>query len=560
MRLSTRISLVGPLSVAALFAGGLILIIVGANTLSAPTGTSQKPGEERASYMTGLFVQFRYGARLSVQAWLAIVGIAMGLLSFGFKETYAHVFDWWCSRQAKTQAGLDYGRYLNSQARAPVIYGSRGFGGLVTVRYCLVLLSIAASIGYKFGIVQIDSDSFEVLDEYVFMMSPVPLNGVHDGAISPWFSDQPSSMFNQAFAHQTVEGEDRMADPFEPPKSIMMAGVWQNVNFLFGSTDWGQLYSREVVMVAEKTEEKGSFTMSANHTGWTRVQTSNRTWVGEDKPAQAVVDYRIVEPGKVQIQWARVGCWFSGDCDNDNNATSQSVAHRLTYTMHYAVAEVGRGLQGGGSLYLYNNEITIFSTDDEPPVTEYSNGSLPLYENWLNAVISSDETSVLYGVSAFVRAVMAGWGSVGLDKVDGPRLKTLSPDQQPFGPENSTKGLLARYYNLGVSDYPFFKGIRRARLTGCYFSAAYVFIIVGIISFLVALFRVWLGPVQVTSWMGQHVYMALRGAVSIEGDPADLASGYKVAPQGLGRLRLVSDDSVTSHLLEVRKRGGEAEP
>ncbi|KAH7131574.1 hypothetical protein B0J13DRAFT_610690 [Dactylonectria estremocensis] len=560
MRLSTRLSLVGPLSLASLFVGGLLLIIVGANTLSAPRGKSRKPGEERVSYLTGEFVQFNYGAHLSVQAWLAIVGIALGLLSFGFRETYTHVFDWWCSRQAKTQAGLDYGRYLNSQAHAPVIYGSRGFGGLVTVRYCLILASIAASVGYKFGIVQIDAETFEVLDDYVFMMSPPPLNGLHDGAISPWFSDQPSSALNQAFAHDTVAGEAYFADPFEPPKRIMMAGIWQEVTFLFDETDWGQVYNREVVMVAEKSEEKSTFTMASNHTGWTRVQTSNRTWVGEDEPAQAVVDYRIVEPGKVQIQWARLGCWFSGDCDSDKNTTSQSVAHRLTYTMRYAVAEVARDLQNGGSLRLFNSEITLLSTDDEPPVTEYSNGSLPLYENWLNAIISSDETSVLYGVSAFVRAVMAGWGSVGLDKIDGPRLKILRADEQPFGPEESETGLLATDYHLDITNYPFFKGVRRGRLTGCYFSAAYVFTIVGIISFLVAMFRVWLGPAQVTSWMGQHVYMALRGAVSIEGDPADLATGYKVAPQELGRLRLVSDASVESHLLKVRKRGDDNEP
>ncbi|KAH6990141.1 hypothetical protein EDB80DRAFT_654073 [Ilyonectria destructans] len=558
MRFSTRLQLVGPLSLAALFAGGLLLLLVGINTLAAPTGDSRKPGEERA-FESDVYVQFLYGSHLSVQAWLAIVGIGFGLLSYGYRETYAHIFDWWCSRQSKGQAGLDYARYLNSQARAPVLYGSRGFAGFITIRYFLILASVAASIGYKFGIVQISADSFDVFNNYVFIMTPPPLNGLHNGAISPWFSDQPSSMgANQAFSHEVVAGDDDTGvDVLEPPLSIIMAGCWQDVSHLFQHSDWGQMYSREIVMVANKTEEKGSFFMTTNHTGWTRTQTSNRTWIGKSGPDQAVVDYRIVKPGKVQIQWARLGCWFSGECDNSSDSTNQSVAHRLTYTMHYAVAEVSRELYQGGSLRLTDGGVTIFSNDENPPVTEYRNGSLPHYENWVDAIISSDESSVLYGVSAFVRAVMAGWASVGVDKFDGRGIAILNPEDEPFGTEETQKGLLASTYHLNITEYPFFKGVRSATLTGCYRTAAYLFILLGVISFLVGLFRIWLGPPSVTSWMGQHVYLALGGAVSIEGNPDDLATGYKAAPRGLGRLRLTSDATLSSHLLRVAKREDE---
>ncbi|KAF7552676.1 hypothetical protein G7Z17_g4170 [Cylindrodendrum hubeiense] len=556
MLVSTRLRLLGPLSLTALFAGGLLLLLVGVNTLAAPTGESRRPGEQRSD-RADVYVQFLYGSHLSVQSWLAIVGIGFGLLSYGYRETYTHIFDWWCSRQSKGQAGLDYARYLNSQTRAPVLYGSRGFAGFLTLRYCLILASVAASIGYKFGILQIDADSFEVLNQYVFMISAPPLNGLHDGAISPWFSDQPGNTLNQAFSHEVV-GDNTGADiTSEAPLSIMMAGVWQDLSFLFQHSDSGQVYTREIVMVANKTEEDGSFFMTANYTGWSRTQTSNRTWIGESDSAEAVVDYRIVEPGKVQIQWARLGCWFSGDCTGSSDSTRQRVAHRLTYTMHYVVAEVARDLQTGASLRLPNQGVTIFSTDSKPPVTEYSNGSLPLYENWVDAIISSDESSVLYGVSAFVRAVMAGWATVGRDKIVGPGIAILDAEDQPFGPEETRKGLLAEKYNLGVKDYPFFKGVRSATLTGCYRSAAYVFILLGIISFLVGFFRIWLGPPSVTSWMGQHVYLALGGAVSIEGKPDDLATGYKAAPQGLGRLRLASDVTAASHLLRVSKRDDE---
>ncbi|KAJ3528265.1 hypothetical protein NM208_g10280 [Fusarium decemcellulare] len=150
-RLLQRLQRVGLLSLLALLVGGLVLILVGINAFIDLRKDGQlgytPPGNK---------LPFRHGSNWSIQTWIAVIGAAFGLLSFGFSETYIHVFDSWSSRQSKQASGLDYGRYLNTQPRAPVSYGIRGFPYFATLRYFLIAMGIFASIAYKFVIVKPD--------------------------------------------------------------------------------------------------------------------------------------------------------------------------------------------------------------------------------------------------------------------------------------------------------------------------------------------------------------------------------------------------------------------
>ncbi|KAG9504130.1 hypothetical protein J7337_004094 [Fusarium musae] len=147
-----RLQMLGTLSLLAIVVGGSLLIFVGANALS---GRKEKEelGRARPSGQT----RFSVGHEWSIQTWIAIVGVAFALLSYGFTEAYVHLFDTWASRQAQLSNGLDYARYLNSQSRAPVVYGFRGFPSFITLRYFLLIMSIIASVGYKFAIVSPDA-------------------------------------------------------------------------------------------------------------------------------------------------------------------------------------------------------------------------------------------------------------------------------------------------------------------------------------------------------------------------------------------------------------------
>jgi hypothetical protein len=125
----TRLQRVGFLSLAALILGGLILILSGLDGLIGPTSVNGKFSSNDKIRI------FYYGSNLSIQTWIAILGIGFGLLSYGYNKTYIHIFDWWCSRRAQCGDGLDYGTYLNSQPQAPVLYGSRGFFGFISLHY-----------------------------------------------------------------------------------------------------------------------------------------------------------------------------------------------------------------------------------------------------------------------------------------------------------------------------------------------------------------------------------------------------------------------------------------
>lgn len=114
LRLLTRVWRVGGLSLAALIVSGTILILFAVNVLNTKSSYFD---DERSDINQAVF---RVGSQLSPQAWLTVLGVGFDLLSYGFTETYTHVFDTWCSSQARRNKGpaLNDARYLNSMPRA----------------------------------------------------------------------------------------------------------------------------------------------------------------------------------------------------------------------------------------------------------------------------------------------------------------------------------------------------------------------------------------------------------------------------------------------------------
>ncbi|RMJ07168.1 hypothetical protein CDV36_013230 [Fusarium kuroshium] len=532
-----RLQTVGILSLSALFIGGIVLILVGINAVA----DIKKDGEIGYSRPAGQ-VRFSIGYDLSMQVWIAILGVAFGLLSFGFGETYIHFFDSWCSRQSQKGTGLDYARYLNSQPRAPVRYGLRGFPHFLTLRYLLMIMGIFASIAYKFVIVSPDVFMYENLDKETvqFKKPRLSMEGGNadetlDNDLNPWISDFPRGAgINRAFLHQ-------YETYLKPPQNIIMTGRASCSNsksgYIFYPDDSGYLLTREMVMVAKMTEEEGDFFITQNTSGWQRIETSTEELF--DPPQRAILEYKVIEPGNLQVQWARR--------NHSSDTFREPVVQRVTYKMYYAVAQVDRYVRGTDCSRLTSVEspnFRILSASNDSIVETLSKtssvskenieksldpeGILPYYSAWIEALVNSPDTSLVKSVSGIVRGVMSSYQSL------RPRHWHIETGEEPFGSEDTTEMAKENPH----AKYPFYVGWRAQKNTGCYVFAAAIFIILGLFAVLTAAFRLWLGPPTLTSWMGQHVYLAQTNAMNLSDKSASLATGHQVADPGIGKLRL----------------------
>ncbi|KAJ4152200.1 hypothetical protein NW765_017709 [Fusarium oxysporum] len=500
-----RFQRVGNLSVAALFLGGAILAFSGLNCLAGPP-----PGDD------GMRL-FLYGSHLSVQAWIAILGIGLGLLSFGFNETYIHLFDYYCSRQAKSEGGLDYTKYLNSQPRAPVLYGRRGFPYFITLRYLLTLASIAASIGYKFGVAKPDLPVSRLLDEESLQILPLGFGSVEGRNDSPWGSHE--------------DGE-----PGDPPKSIIMTGLLDCMNLT--GIKYGYLISREIVVVANMTvEDAEGYVMSRIPSGTKRAFSTAEEWLDlssspdydYDKPnkSEIAIDFAMDRADQVFIEWAKTDPW-----DHDYSATLP-VARRITYKMHYAVAEVTRNVDGELCDWTldFGDSIQILSHDKASPLKDAIDPVNTVYLDWASPVISTWAENARSGVSSIVQIAM----TIFLTNLDKSPFHFVSPDSHPFGPEVASTSIL---WKTGQAHHPHSETYGGSVAVGCWISAAVVFVSVGLFAMIVGMIRLYVGPPALTSWMGQHIFLAREGFVSFSLDLQTMASGYEAAKPGLGKLCL----------------------
>jgi hypothetical protein len=537
-----RLQMLGTLSLLAIVIGGSVLIFVGVNALSGrkgqeELGRARPPGQAR----------FSVGHEWSIQTWIAIVGVAFALLSYGFTEAYVHIFDTWASRQARRSNGLDYARYLNSQPRAPVVYGFRGFPSFITLRYLLVIMSIIASVGYKFAIVSPDAWIRENFHPRLIEFIKSELSAVKNGSLvsepEPWINDFPLYDINRAFIHfnQDTQESPYVANMSLPPNGLAMVGHANCFSTSradqFYPGDVGTLYTREVVLVANGSVGKGEFYMTEDPGDWHRMETTSTNWF--DPPRRALVEYRLVEFGSLQIQWAKKP-------KDSSESWRIPVEHRSLYKMELATAEVRRYVRDQNCRFLPQGALSFLSLSNDTfeksiaavmpswgniTVTERFNVSelMPQYGVWLDALVKSPDTTLLSGVSAIIRAVMVSIKTTKL--LDSENLKA---DFLPFGEER----VLASGESFHNAKYPFYVGWRENKNTGCHISAAIVFIILGCFSIMVGIYRIWLGPPALTSWMGQHVFLAGTEAIALSNKAIGLASGYTVAESDLGKLRL----------------------
>lgn len=544
--LRRRITRLGPSSLASLCIGGLILTLVGINVLAGPMNAY--PSKSAVAQPLGV------GSTWNIQLWLAITGVGFGLTSHGFSEASIHLFDWWCSRQARSKTGLDYARYLNTQPRAPVAYGIRGFPAFATLRYFIIAMSAATSVGYKFGFLKVIATANQALDPTLLQpyVNPRNLNGLDVGRqLLPWLSDTPGDSSNRQFFHKPallpddyIFNSDEAMDLRDSwqrtaPYTIVMVGEVEPDFDLFLDLS-GSILSRDMVMLAAMKEEDGEFTMQRDDDAWFRVDTASTQWfstAGEN----AIVEYRISKPGAVQIQWAKSGEWL---INQSSPIDSEPVASRLTYEMRYAVAEVERDFRDFGQTensieddFGFHWGLRLLAADNSSALPiEGNETALKHRLSWINGLISEESSNVASGVSVIVRAAMAGWAAEGQRKGEETSLRPLSSDNQPFGPEDDTG--TRRLKKFPDSKYPLFLG-NRERLTGCIVSIAAIVFVIGILALLTLAVRMIVGPAELTSWTGQHIFLLQAGLTPDLKDVGGLESGYNVAPaSGLGRLVL----------------------
>jgi hypothetical protein len=533
-----RIRRVGALSLASLVVGGVMLILFARNVGSSDASNifNQRTKDSRQGV-------FRFGSQLSIQSWLAILGATFGLLSHGLAATHTHLFDSWSSWRATRcdeDPGLDYACYLNTQAQAPVMLGFfHGFSFFVLLRYVVVALCIAASVGYKFAVVEVTYEGYEAIHVDQVQLRLPPLRGIENGTTSPWVSDDPMLDRNRAFIHEVSYGEE---SALRAPRAITMVGL-ANCSGVFHALDSGTLLTREVVMIAtEEGTSYGRANVTSNPGEWMRAESSTAGWFNESSE-RAVIDYRIAEPGTVQIQWARRGSW----ADDGSGTQQQRIEWRVTYRIRYAVVEVPRWVENSSCSHVFEYSSHLLAESELPIRTQSANGSVPINDRLLAGLLYTGGTGPRDGISAILRGIMAGWGAQTAETGphdDIPPLGHAPDNHEPFGKERTESAYRTRHAKSRV-EYPFYKGERAGKQTGSYYAAAEAFMGIGITAIVIALARVAIGPPLLTSWMGQHVTIAMVGA-DIGSDrreaAEELTSGYQAADEKLGDLRLVTTE------------------
>ncbi|RSL94610.1 hypothetical protein CDV31_014240 [Fusarium ambrosium] len=535
MNFVRHLRMLGPAGLAALIGGGSVLIFVALNT----------PWTTRGDKNAEAF-QFQHGSELSIQGWLAILGVGFGCISYGLNEAYVHFFDAWCSRLARREEGLNYGRYLNCQARAPVVYGMRGFPVLVTTRYALSIIAVATSVGYKFGIAQFKSARLEVSNSTCITFSQHSVHMVNNKTISPWLSDSLANENVRGFTYLPFDDDAPYYDDLEVRwRGEEFSPGWQKGN---SKTDIAmvavadcslpadtKIITWELAMMAIVKEDEDTFKMEANHTGWTRTEASHRSWQAADNftaSRQTIVDYRVNDR-KVQIQWALAGPWTKET--SRDSSKSEPVPRRLTYSFTKILANVTRIATAEGC---FVSQLEFAKIVQDQPKVKDDNDTIDHLKPWVAAFVSDENTSRAEGIAAIVRMLMTRW-------FGETKLGLVLEDDNPLREENK-----------GIS-FPPVQVTRIVIYIGCYTVASRIFLIIGIGAFLVVQVRVTIGPAPLTSWMGQHVYLALNGYTSTLGRE-DLLRGQDAASDEFARLMLSAHVTHPSDWRRVYDEVGDA--
>ncbi|KAK4457200.1 hypothetical protein QBC42DRAFT_236897 [Cladorrhinum samala] len=531
---------VGGLSLPSLFLGGVVLIFFATNTLSGDHDdrTQYQNYTPEPDHSQSSAVPLRVGSHLPVQFWLAVLGAAFGLLSYGLSGAYIHVFDWWCARQAQPSGpGLDYSLYLNSQPRAPG-FGFKGFKLFAVLKNTLTVLEIAGSVGYKFAVVQVTGEGgFHVPESTVVLHVPKADAFLTDGSASPWLGDMNPRWgnINRMFRSQDLRGEAGVGPIAngnipQPPRMIVMTSQGDCGNTTFDIRDQGFIDTLEVVLVATQTTSRpSSESISAiDAERWARVERAQSGWF-DGSSRGVVVDYQIDSFNFLHVRWTEAP-------DRNTNSTAglqeQRATKQIMYSMALSFAVVRRKVVSGGCSQLLTTDLIvegIAALNAERKILS-SDFILP-NKHWIAAVIQESNTTPLEGIGVIVRNAMVAL----LPEITLASNHSLG--HQPSLLENGTMSV--RWWKpprQWASDYPYYYGTKVSYQIGSYDGAAVTFMIIGISACCIAIARLFLGPVALTSWTGQHVYLALEGKVQ-RGGAEKLACGRQPA-DGMGYLRL----------------------
>ncbi|KAK4208734.1 hypothetical protein QBC37DRAFT_443764 [Rhypophila decipiens] len=541
----SRAQQVGGLSLTALLVGGTILILFSVNIITShQVYRSGRGGGVNGATM----VVFRFGSQLGVQPWLAVLGVAFGLLSFGMNQSFTHLFDSWSSSRANKRPGLNYARYLNSQPQSPILVGRRGFWFAILIRNVILALGIVASAGYSFAVVDVVVDIYQPLDPSLVTLRLPRVSGLLEGGIaSPWLGDLPGASRNRAFLHQQRHSYEPLpsAKSFPLPKRIVMAG-WADCGETFNGLDDGVLYTREIVLVAEKTRDWGwnHILMDGNALGWTRIENASSKWTltnGTDQ-GQAVVDYRVSKPGQLEIKWAKMGNWLR------NSSRTEPAIRMVAYDIQHAVAIVRRFVSGRDCADITDEDGDllaghIVTTANMSRKFEKYPESQCFNMHWVNPILLSEDSGAREGVSGLVRAFMACWAADGQFSQDQNGVLQLGHAPETFPPRPQAVSSSGASERLELEWYPLYAGKRLTGQSGSYQSIIYLFISLGLFAYILVAYRMYLGPAELTSWMGQHVYLAGLGGKVPTKATDHLADGYRAAMQsklGAGKLGIPS--------------------
>ena len=97
------------------------------------------------------------GSQLSVQSWLAIVGVEFSLLGTILLPRLASITVSKFFVRALKKSGIRFGLLLNSLSSAPLTAQLRGYKKVLFLRYLILVLVAVISVSYKFSFVSVDA-------------------------------------------------------------------------------------------------------------------------------------------------------------------------------------------------------------------------------------------------------------------------------------------------------------------------------------------------------------------------------------------------------------------
>jgi hypothetical protein len=246
------------------------------------------------------------------------------------------------------------------------------------------------------------------------------------------------------------------------------------------------------------------------------------------------------------VRWAKIEKSSIPFIKGEESITDEEwpVEHYVGYTMHHAVAEVGRQVNSPDCSRLFSIQVLSI---DENPLKGISEGELsfmippewsfaqPMLEAWGDH--TQDGIDIILQVAMTIVSGTLQLLDRSYFNPDYPFAHFVPKDKYPFGPEIPVDIERRRSPDHPSHEFAYpYLDANGWTAAGIITYAAYAFIGIGFFSILVALIRIYIGVPFLTSWMGQHVCFAQSGIVSIPQE--ELASGYIAAKVGLERLKL----------------------